>query len=182
MEFNLTKIKFSNNDLKSGIKIPKILTKELAEFLGIMIGDGHIGKYKNKLGKNSYLHYEMNICGNIKDKNYYKTHVNNLFFEIFNTKFNFFTIKKKNAIILRKDSKAIYFFLSKIIGIPSRKDNVSIPSCILRGSKKVKSYFLKGFADADFCLTVKYKPNKYPVIHGTSKSKTLITQSSKNFK
>ena len=67
MEFNLSKIKFSKNDINRNIKIPKILTKELAEFVGIMIGDGHLGYYENKDAKYPYVHYEIRISGNLKD-------------------------------------------------------------------------------------------------------------------
>jgi len=80
--------------------------------------------------------------------------------------------------MLRKDSKAIYHFLNKIIAIPQRKNAIMIPEIILNGNKKIKTFFLRGLADADFCFTIKYKPKAYPVVHGTSKSKALIRQCS----
>jgi len=80
---------------------------------------------------------------------------------------------------LRKDSKGIYSFLSEVIGIPSRKDNVSVPACILGGNKEIKTSFLRGYSDADFCLMLKKRSNIYPVIQGTSKSKIIIHQCSK---
>ena len=178
MKFNLSKIKFSRNDLNSNIKIPKTITKELAEFLGIMIGDGHIGKYTKNSKNNSYTHYELRICGNSRDKDYLETYVNNLFKKIFNASFSFLLNKRDNTLILRKNSKAIYYFLNKLVKIPSKKDKVSIPDFVMKGSKEIKSAFLRGLADADFCLTVK-NTKKYPVINGTSKSGILIEQCSK---
>ena len=177
MEFNLSKIKFSKNDLKSNIRIPRILTKELAEFVGIMIGDGHVGKHRSRSGNYSSPHYQIRIGGNIRDKKYYETYVNNLFYKIFNVQFTFYHSICDNTFISRKESKAIYYHMVEIMRIPQRKDNVSIPNCILMSNKEIKSAFLRGLADADFCLTIK-SSKKYPVINGTSKSRLLIKQCS----
>ena len=177
MEFDLSKIKFSKNDLKRNIKIPKILTKELAEFVGIIIGDGHVGKHRSRSGNYSSVHYQIRIGGNIRDKKYYETYVNNLFSKIFNTQFSFFNSIHDNTIISRKESKAIYYFMIEIMKIPQRKDNVSIPNCIMTSCREIKSAFLRGLVDADFCLTIK-SSKKYPVINGTSKSSVLIKQCS----
>lgn len=143
-----------------------------------MVGDGHIGKYKNKPNGKPFVHYELYISGNLRDKEYYEHYVNELIFRIFNIRFYTRIVKKQNSITLRKDSKAIYEFLSKVLRIPSRKDNIDAPYQILEGNSVIKTAFLRGLADADFCLTLKHKPNAYPVIHGTSKSKKLISQCS----
>jgi intein/homing endonuclease len=168
MKLRVSKIKFSNNDIRSNLKIPDMITDELAEFIGIMVGDGHIGSYGHKK--------EVVITGNIKDKEYYLVYVNNLIFKVFNIKFNVAFQKSRNAITLRKDSKALFGFLNEIIKIPTRKEFIKIPSCIIKSSIKRKISFLRGLADADFCLTIKYKPHNYPVIHGTSKSERLILE------
>lgn len=179
MEFDLSKIEFSNKDIKRNIKIPKNLTKELAEFLGIMVGDGHVGSYKNKYGKSPYIHYEIRIAGNINEYDYYKYHVNKLIDSLFNVEFNLRKIINRNAVILSKDSKALYSFLTKVINLPQRKIKISIPKQILLGNKSIKSSFLRGYADADFSLSIKYKPKPYPVISGTSISKEIMHQVSK---
>jgi len=67
--------------------------------------------------------------------------------------------------------------MKEVMSIPQRKDRVSIPNCILHGNKQIKSAFLRGLADADFCLTIK-RSKKYPVVQGTSKSRTLMKQCS----
>ena len=40
MKFDLSKVEFSRNDLRLEIKVPKKLTKELAYYIGIHVGDG----------------------------------------------------------------------------------------------------------------------------------------------
>lgn len=174
MAFDLSKIEFSNHDLRRNIKIPKKINFELAEFIGIMVGDGHIGFYSNKEGKNPYKHYEIEICGNIKDLSYY-LYVNGLISKLFNIKFNLRKRIEMNAIVLRIDSKAIFYFLSKMVGLPTRKNTIGIPKCIIQTSKENKISFLRGLADADFTFTIKNKEGKpYPVVVGSSKSKKLI--------
>ncbi len=177
MEFDLSKIKFSKNDLKKGINIPKNLDSRLAEFVGMIVGDGHIGKYRSRTENYSSLHYEIRICGNIKDKEFYMNYVNGLFSTIFNTKFSFLNSTRDNTIVLRKDSKAIYYFLREVMNIPQRKDNIAIPTVIINATDEIKCSFLRGLADADFTLTIKNKEGKpYPVIQGVSKSKQLIDE------
>ncbi|MBD3303825.1 hypothetical protein GF343_01650 [Candidatus Woesearchaeota archaeon] len=171
MNFDLSKAEFSNKDVNSGIVLPEKMSVELAEFLGIMVGDGHVGKYGQ--------HRQIVITGNVRDRRYYEFYVNNLIYELFNINFNVIFQKSRNAIMLNKNSKALFYFLTQIMHLPAqRKTNITIPTCILDGTKDIKTAFLRGLADADFCLTIKYKPNKYPVIHGTSKSLDLIKQCS----
>ena len=51
MNFDLSKVELSKNDVRRGITLPILLSKELAEFIGIVIGDGHLsvstGKQKS---------------------------------------------------------------------------------------------------------------------------------------
>lgn len=176
MEFDLSKIKFSNSDLKNNICIPKRLTPKLAEFIGVVIGDGHVGCYKNRIGKPTYTHYEIRISGNIKDYSYYSGYVNNLTYELFNIRFELRKHKSEKSVTLSKDSKALFYFLSECVNIPKRKDNIRVPKQIRNGSLSIKSSFLRGLADADFTFTLKNKEGKiYPVVQGSSKSKALIT-------
>jgi len=175
MEFNLSEIKMSNKDKHFGVMIPNKLSIKLAELIGIMVGDGHVGIYQRP--KKYHHRYDINITGNIKDESH-MDFVNKLFFDIFNVKLHKDIIKNRNCIVLRKQSRAICQFFANVIGIPNNKSEVPIPNCILTSTKSIKAAFLRGLADTDFCLTTRYKPNLYPVIHGTSKSQLLIEQCS----
>jgi len=179
MDFDLSEIKYSKNDLQCGLSLPTKMSPELAEFLGIMIGDGHVGLYKSSNAKNSFVHYEIEIAGNKKEYDYYKHYVNELIYKIFNIKFNLRIRESRNSVLLSKNSKALYYFLSTIFEIPPRKDNVMIPEHIFNGDEVTKSSFLRGYADADFCLMVLNKPDPYPRIRGASISSELIKGASK---
>lgn len=77
---------------------------------------------------------------------------------------------------------AICQFFREIVEIPNNKNNISVPTCIKRSNRSIKAAFLRGLADTDFCLTIKYKPNAYPVIQGGFKSKSLTEECSIIFK
>ncbi len=175
MKLNLSKIKFSNNDIKKNIHIPSRLTPKLAEFIGIIVGDGHVGYYKySRLGKSS-VNYEIRISGNLKDYTYYSEYVNNLAYELFNIRFYILKLKNENSVFLYKNSKALYHFFSEYLGISQIKDKVRIPKQIRNGPLEIKSLFLRGLADSDFTFTLKNKEGKlYPVVQGASKSAQLI--------
>ncbi len=177
MKLDLSKIKFSNNDVRKNVKIPDILTPKLAEFIGIMVGDGHVGYYKyHRMGKPS-INYDIRVSGNSKDWDYYSEYVNNLASELFNLRFYVIKPKNENSIMLYKNSKAIYYFFSQCLSIPQRKDVVQIPEQIINSTLTIKSAFLRGLADSDFTFTLKNKEGKmYPVVQGSSKSKKLIDE------
>lgn len=78
IELNQVNIEMSKNDKKRKIIIPKKITAELAEIIGIIIGDGHVGEYINKTGERKFTHYTLEIDGNIIDENYYNYHVNHI--------------------------------------------------------------------------------------------------------
>lgn len=175
MKFNLSNIKFSNKDVRDSVKIPKKITPELAEFIGIMVGDGHIDDRKRK-DRNLEQVYELQIHGNIKDEKYYSNYVNKLIFKLFNIEFKLHLNKTKNAVLLLRNSKAIHSFLKNYFELPSRKDNIEVSKIIMQSSEKIKIAFLRGFFDADGCFVVKYKPNSYPVVQAASKSSKLIQE------
>lgn len=181
MNFNNQKIKleFSNPDVKRNIKLPKDMNEELAELIGIFVGDGHIAIRKNINSKRKYTHYEIRLAGHaIDDYYYHNLYVNRLFKKLFNINLNLKINESKNELKHSIDSKLIIEFFGKIIKLPiGNKENISIPQVILNSNKNIKCAFLRGLADTDFSLTFKkktYKNNCYPVIRCKFKSKNLI--------
>ena len=79
MNFDLTKVEFSKRDLQKSIKIPKMLTPDLAEIIGPHIGDGHLGYKKDKYG------YVIQLMGNPKtEKLHYDKYISKLWKSVFN--------------------------------------------------------------------------------------------------
>lgn len=177
MLLDISQIQFSRADKKHGLMLPTLLNSELAEFLGIMVGDGHVAIYQTNIPKKR-KYYVLQISGHIEDKKYQMDYINNLIFKLFNIQFHVEIIPNNHIIILRKQSQAICEFLIKIFGLPSKKMDVAIPPQILEANKTIQAAFLRGLADSDFCFTVKHKPNIYPLVCGSSISKILIEQCS----
>src|SRR3989344_4061721 len=129
MTFDISQIEFSKNDLNSNISLPNNITTNLAEFIGIIVVDGNLGFYQGKLESGKcYVSYQIRISGNINEM-IYLDHVNSIFQSIFNTKLHYHRDHGINAILLRKQSKAIQQFLIKQCGLKlNRKtESASIP-------------------------------------------------------
>ena len=142
------------------------LTKELAEFLGILIGDGYLDLARNR----------VIITGNIKkDKLYLSNYVKNLIENLFQVKTIFWKQENKGAYYLCLNSVKIISKLKEL-----NLEKTSIPSIIMRSNKNMKANFLRGLADTDFTIYFKKGKNRklhsYPVICSTFNSKFLVSK------
>ena len=169
----------SKSDINRGIKLPKSLNKELAEFIGIMVGDGHLSWYPGlSTYKSKSIRCDVRITCN-KNEQSYINYIKNLFYSLFKLQLNHEVYKRADCVILRANSRGIVQFLNKICEIPlNRKtDIVSIPNVIKNADHNVKYAFLRGLADTDFSVIFRYRKNKghtYPTIKGGFKSKVLV--------
>jgi intein/homing endonuclease len=186
MKFDLSDIEFSKNDLKRRLKLPNQLTRELAEMVGIIIGDGHIAIRHGflKTGQR-YVRYNVNISGNSNESEYLE-HITNLFYSIFNLRLVCKRDPRSKATILRIHSRGLVQFLNKLCEIPlGRKTDVTfVPNIVKSSDKETKYAFLRGLADTDFSVTFRNRPNKghiYPVIKAGFKSKHLVEDLEKLF-
>jgi len=142
-------------------KIPKILcpkSPELAELIGIILGDGSI----YVVPKSSI--YQISVAGNlITDKDYLINYVKPLFERIFSIKM---CVKKsKNCLYVWKQSKDLAHTFN-YYGVPNgnkKRNNVSIPKWILNNKIFLKRC-LRGIVDTDGCVYPKNKTNMYPTI------------------
>ncbi|MDD5649510.1 MAG: LAGLIDADG family homing endonuclease [Candidatus Nanoarchaeia archaeon] len=175
MKIDISKIKFSKQDLQKDLKLPNKLSNELAYLCGVLAGDGHISKnYGGKCRNDIYC------SGNPKDEvEYYNQIIIPLFFKLFNIKLKarYFTHKTYGVFF---GSKAIYDFLTQIVGLSKGKKytNLKIPKLFLK-DKKLINFFICGVFDTDggFSLKKRYKGySYYPVICFVSKSKKFIDE------
>jgi hypothetical protein len=182
MKLIIPHIDFSSADKRRKVHLPTVLDEKLAELIGIIIGDGHIGIYdsrKHNISLHKYKHYEIHIVSNPEDDETYVHHIKKLFLECFNIEMNSKTHKKQKLTTLRIDSKAIVCYLNSLFGIPinNKSKIIKIPDIIKQSSKAEKASFLRGIADTDFSFTFKKKYRKvhyYPVIKGKFLSKALV--------
>jgi len=133
------------------IKFPE-KTKELAEFWGIVLGDGHIEKIKRyKVGV-----YKIRIAGHsIEDKDYLLNFVKPLGEKLFGIKSRIYKSKHKKCLYVILDGKNLVDFFegrgfkagNKIknqVGIPNwiKENNVFLSAC-LRGLHDTDGTFYK---------------------------------------
>ena len=159
----------SKNDLRRGLRIPK-KSKGLAEFLGILTGDGYMNFYPYN---NEYV---VEIAGHSKDDLNYFKYLNVLILKLFNIEPKKYIRKDQNSAYLRLRSKGVFYFLKKMGFVIGRKGQINIPEWIKKDDLYM-AYFIKGLVDTDGSLSLKkrYKSKPYyPVINISSKSKILL--------
>lgn len=150
------------------IKKPKF-SKELAEFVGIVLGDGGISKYQ------VYVTLHMR-----DDKNYSKF-VNKLIKKLFEVPIRKFLRKEDLTIRLVISRVGLVRFCVQKLGLKMGnkiKQQVDIPSWI-KNNKKFSVACLRGLFDTDGCVFYhRYKVNRkqyvYKKISFTSHSKPLL--------
>ena len=181
MKLDLSNIEMSKSDIRRGIKFPQSLSPELAEFIGIMVGDGHlnfsIGKQKTGT---KLIRSDIAISCNINEEDYIE-YIMKLFYSLFNIHLKYSLDKRSESVLLRAHSKGLVQFINKVCEIPlNRKtDIIFVPNIIKNAQKEIKYSFLRGLADTDFSLIFRYRVGKghnYPTIKAGFKSKILVKE------
>ncbi|MEK6981338.1 MAG: LAGLIDADG family homing endonuclease [Candidatus Micrarchaeota archaeon] len=127
------------------------MQKAMAEFIGILLGDGSIGIYKSKIKNKIKTLYRIKITLNSKDDLDYSEYVRNLIKKLFKLE----TIVKK-----RKDENAldIFIFKKEIIilllnlgmELAPKWNRAKVPRYFL--AKNLISDVLRGYVDTDGCI------------------------------
>lgn len=172
-DLDLEKVPFSKYDIKRGITLPKKLDENLSYLCGFLAGDGSFSIRTKK------CEYSVSCVGNPKDeREFYDEIIASLFKKLFNIIVAPRLYDQETTYGIKIKSKAIFYFFTDVIGFPSGKksDKIEIPDIFKQSDDFVKP-FIEGFADADFCFTLKKRYKKefyYPCIEGTSASKKMI--------
>tara|TARA_Y100000310_G_scaffold246405_1_gene251708 strand:+ start:1073 stop:1801 length:729 start_codon:yes stop_codon:yes gene_type:complete len=171
MKFNTSDIQFSNVDKKKGLILSEEPSERLAEFIGILSGDGYMNFYP------PYFSI-IEIAGDSRlDQNYLLNYVSEKIRLLFNLKPKIRVRKDQNCMYLRLMSKALVEYLEMVGFKKGKKEQIGIPLWILLNDQYMKS-FIKGVADTDFSLVLLNRNQKkyryYPRVSLASKSKRLI--------
>jgi intein/homing endonuclease len=158
----------------SGLKkvnTPKSIDENVAEFLGIMTGDGCVNKY-TRISDKKRTDYYISITGNsIKDVEYYDKFLSNLIRSIFGIVPKYSKKKNQNTIDMLLRYKELYGFFDNINFNKGPKDKIDIPVSIKENDNLARA-FLRGLFDTDGSIS--WKKEKYPVISIMQKSRKLI--------
>lgn len=144
---------------KKGITgtIPTKLTSDLCKLIGLIVGDGSVGKHMKDVAF-------FNDKRNVELRHWYTGK-----YEEYFGKRPTYKDKSNNGYMLLASSRKHAVFFRNILRIYDEDSNKVIPDCIMRSTKKMVTSFLSGLFEADGeCYKSK--------IGYSSKSKKLIHQ------
>jgi intein/homing endonuclease len=136
---------------------------DLAEILGLILGDGHID---NSHGSGQYA---VKICGGEDDIEYLESIVAPLFLRGFGKRLKNFRFKKAKAVMYYINDKNIVFTLLHY-GLKAgnkKKNNVQIPSWIFENNNYLRAC-LRGLFDTDGTVFPKSSNHNVPQLELTS--------------
>ena len=168
---NIIKVNLYYRNMENKLSFSPYFSEDLAEFFGILTGDGYINQYNYPKRKVSVIE----ITGNKeKDFDYIQNYVYTLIKKLFDLTPNIYLRNDQNSIRAIIYSKEIFEFI-KERGFPlGDKGEIKVPEDIMKKDILFRR-FIKGFFDTDGCLCLKNKEGKkYPSIGLTSKSKSLL--------
>ncbi len=117
----------------SVVKFPKKLDSEIAYFIGLIIGDGHLDREKLEF---------RNQCAELRERCIFALKSFGVPCRVFDS---------RTTKVVQASSRALCRALNEIFEIPFGKkaDKVKIPSIILKSRKEILSSFLRGYFDTD---------------------------------
>jgi len=127
-----------------------IKEERIAEFIGIMLGDGHIGIYDTKQNKKIY---QLKVSLDSRNVDY-TNYVRGLMKEIFELEPKVFYKKKENAVDIKIYKKEKVFYAIDKLGLKlsPKMNTAEIPDKYSKG--KIALYVLRGLFDTDGSITV----------------------------
>ena len=127
-----------NHNKKADITVPPVCDERLAEFLGLLVGDGHISRVKRQLGLTT---------GDAESADLFATLAENLFGVRPVVKCD----REGMRLRVLVHSETLADFLVDGLGLTSGRsaEKKRVPDCVLRSPKAVVAAFLRGLFDAD---------------------------------
>ncbi|MEF8880864.1 MAG: LAGLIDADG family homing endonuclease [Candidatus Nanohaloarchaea archaeon] len=128
---------------------PNLKDDRLAEFTGLMLGDGSIGKYTCKKGDGT-TNTQRSVCITLSsEEKQYADYIDNLVEELFGIKLNERVKKDENVRELRTFRIDIFEFLTKDLELECspKWERAKIPEIFL--DKNLEKRVLRGYFDTD---------------------------------
>ncbi|MBD3247533.1 hypothetical protein GF378_02850 [Candidatus Pacearchaeota archaeon] len=129
------------------------MKKRVAEFIGIMLGDGSIGEYNCKVGNKIKRHRVVKISLDSRNKQYIN-HVRKIMQDVLNIQPKIHYKKKENCVDICTFTKDALIYLIKEIGLKlsPKWGRMKIPEDFM--NSKFSCPVLRGLFDTDGCLSV----------------------------
>jgi len=160
----------SISKIDKNLIIPKEMTSELAEEMGLHFGDGSMNCYK---GKGFYQ-----LRGHLTDdKDHYLTRIKPLYKQLFNLDVSLRDMPSTGVFGFQIWSDRLVVYKNKTLHLPmGKKTDFVVPLSII-GNDIFSRSFLRGFFDTDGCLYIENKRGKpYPRIELGCTCKGFVKQ------
>lgn len=129
------------------------MDERLAEFMGVMLGDGSIGIYSCKFGNKIKIHRVIKVTLDSRNEKYV-SYIFNLMKEVLNAKPTLRYKKNENAVDISVFRKEKLDYLLNEIGLvlSPKMNSMKIPEKFLKG--KLALSVLRGLFDTDGSVTI----------------------------
>lgn len=131
----------------------EFMKEKIAEFIGIMLGDGSIGIYNYKKGDKIKKYHVVKVTLDSRNKEY-TNYVLKLIEDVLDTlpKINY--KKRENTVDLRvfKKEKVLFVLNNISLKLSPKKNNMVIPKKYFK--KELFPSLLRGLFDTDGCLSI----------------------------
>lgn len=129
------------------------MDEKIAEFIGVMLGDGNLGIYKSKVNNKIKIQHRIRISLNSKNKDYIK-YIAQLIKDILDVKPKVYYKKKENVVDIGVYRKDKFFWVRDELGlkVSPKWNRMEIPRKYSKG--KLALPILRGLFDTDGCLSI----------------------------
>ena len=164
---NTSNIQRGRSSSDREIIFPKEMSAELAEEIGIHLGDGCL----------SYNRKYYSVKTNKKEEDYMTNFIFPLYKKLYNLDLKL--MKLESVVGFEIYSSAFFQFKHEVLHIPygNKVERIKVPACIIDcRNKEIYKAFIRGLFDTDGCVNIVTSKNNYPTITFTIKSQELIKE------
>ncbi len=140
--------------METKIKLPSINTHELAELVGIILGDGSIGIYKCKSKNKIKIQHKLQITCHSEDDIEYLHYIKNIFKKLFGVELHQSFRKSEKTCDLRIFRREIVmFFLNSLdMDLAPKWNKSKIPNLYIDNNFEID--VLRGYFDTDGSVVI----------------------------
>ncbi|MFB6099947.1 MAG: hypothetical protein ABEK16_01615 [Candidatus Nanohalobium sp.] len=133
---------------------PELTNPDLAEFVGIMLGDGSIGRYECSRGDSSSSEQFVVKVTISKDESDYEDYIFDLFEKLFAIEPISYRKKNENTLDIRCFNPDLFDFMTGQVGLKTapKKDRALIPERYM--TEELRKEVLRGYFDTDGSLVL----------------------------
>ena len=135
------------------MRYPSLTDPKLAEFIGILLGDGCIGRYVCKKGKRSGIQHKIQITCNAVDDKEYVVYLESLIKDLFDIEARR-SLREERTCDVSMFKQEPFYFLTNVVGLlqSPKWNRATIPDRYL--GTPLENDILRGYFDTDGSVVV----------------------------